>query len=298
MAGERIIDISDSAVSLNVRDAQLRICLEQGGEVTTPLSELAALVISNPAVTMTQAVIAGLAENGGAAVICDRKHLPAAVMLPVQAHVTQTERFAAQARMSTPLRKRLWQQIVRCKIAAQSRLLLDLHGGDGGLGAMVARVRSGDGTHLESQAAQRYWPLLFGDPRFRRGREGPDQNAHLNYGYAVLRAVVARALCGAGLHPSLGLQHHNRYDPFCLANDLMEPFRPIIDRAVYGWVQDHDPSALLDKKAKAWLIAPLMGAYVWEGECRSLFDLVARAASSLARAITSSKPIALEIAAV
>lgn len=298
MGAERIIDISDSAVSLHVRDAQLRIRLEHGGEVTTPLSELAALVISNPAVTMTQAVIAGLAENGGAAVICDRKHLPAAVMLPVQAHVTQTERFAAQARMSAVLRKRLWQQIVRAKIGAQARLLLELHGADGGLAAMAARVCSGDSTHLESQAAQRYWPLVFADPHFRRGREGPDQNAHLNYGYAVLRAIVARAVCGAGLHPSLGLQHHNRYDPFCLANDLMEPFRPVVDRAVYGWIQDHDPAAPLDKQAKAWLIAPLMAAYVWEGESRSLFDLVARTAASLARAITSVAPPCLEIPGV
>lgn len=295
MPAKRIIDISDSAVSLNVRDAQLRIRLETGGEVTAPLSDLAALVISNPAVTMTQAVIAGLAENGGAAVICDRKHLPAAVMLPVQAHVTQTERFAAQARMSAPLRKRLWQQIVRAKIDAQSRLLHELHGDDGGLAAMAARVRSGDSTHLESQAAQRYWPLLFADPCFRRGREGPDQNTHLNYGYAVLRAVVARAVCGAGLHPSLGLQHHNRYDPFCLANDLMESFRPIVDRAVYSWVQDHDAAAPLDKQAKAWLLAPLMAAYEWQREERSLFDLVARTAASLARAITSCPPVPLEI---
>ncbi|MGH9467240.1 MAG: type II CRISPR-associated endonuclease Cas1, partial [Terriglobales bacterium] len=247
MNAARIVDVADNAISLSVRDAQLRVRLAGGGEMTTPLSELAALVISNPAVTMTQAVIAGVAEGGGATVICDRKHLPAAVMLPVQVHVTQTERFSAQVRMTAPLRKRLWQRIVIAKIRAQARLLDSLHGDDSGLAQMAARVRSGDGANLEGQAAQRYWPRLFRDPHFRRGREGPDQNSHLNYGYAVLRAVVARALCGAGLHPSLGLQHHNRYDPFCLANDLMEPFRPIVDRAVYLWVQDHDPSLPLDR---------------------------------------------------
>lgn len=298
MGADRILDIADSAACLNVRDAQLRIRLADGAELSTPLADLAALVISNPAVVMTQAVITGLAENGGAAVICDRKHLPAAVMLPVQAHVTQTERFAAQARMSAPLRKRLWQQIVRAKLGAQSRLLLELHGEDGGIGAMAVRVRSGDSGFLEARAAQIYWPRLFADPRFRRGREGPDQNAHLNYGYGILRAVVARALCGAGLHPSLGLQHHNRYDPFCLANDLMEPFRPVVDRAVYAWVREHDASAPLNKEAKAALLAPLMASYVWQNELRSLFDLLARASASLARAITVGKPLALEIAEV
>lgn len=281
----RILDISESAAALQVRHQQLVVRLGGGEEVTTPLVELAALVISNPRVVMTQAVIAGMAEHGGAVVVCDANHLPAAMMLPVQAHVTQTERFGNQAKMSLPLRKRLWAQIVRAKIGAQARLLRELHENDGGLGAMAARVRSGDSGHLESQAAQRYWPLVFGDPRFRRGREGPDQNAHLNYGYAVLRALTARAVCGAGLHPSLGLQHHNRYDPFCLANDLMEPFRPLVDRAVCGWIQEHDPAAPLEKAAKAWLVSPLLQDFLWRGERRSLFDWLARAASSMAAAI-------------
>ena len=148
---------------------------------------------------------------------------------------------------------------------------------------MAERVRSGDSGHLEAQASQRYWPLLFADPEFRRGREGPDQNSHLNYGYAILRATVARGLCAAGLHPSLGLQHHNRYDAFCLASDLMEPFRPVVDRAVYGWVQDHDATLPLDKEAKAWLLQPFLRRYPVEQEDRTIFDLVARAASSMAR---------------
>jgi CRISPR-associated protein Cas1 len=281
---DRIIDISDCPATLHVRYSQLVIAPEGGAEVTTPLADLAVLVISHPRVLISQAVISGLAENGGSVVICDGKYLPVAMMLPLQAHTTQSERFARQAQAPLPLRKRLWQQIVQAKIRAQGQLLRELHGNDAGLIAMAERVLSGDSTHLESQASRRYWPLLFGDPKFHRGREGPDQNNHLNYGYAVLRAIAARALCAAGLHPSLGLQHHNRYDAFCLANDLMEPFRPVVDRTVYHWIQEHDPALPLEKAAKAFLIAPLMRRYEHEGESRTLFDLAARVASNLARA--------------
>ncbi len=286
---DRILDISEAPATLHVRYAQLVIEPESGPEVTTPLSELAVLVISHPRVLMTQSVISGMAEAGGSVVICDGKHLPVAMMLPLQAHTTQAERFAQQALAPLPLRKRIWQQIVRAKIAAQGRLLRELHGNDAGLLAMAERVRSGDTSNLESQASRRYWPLLFHNPKFRRGGLGPDQNAHLNYGYAVLRATVARALCGAGLHPSFGVQHHNRYNPFCLADDLMEPFRPIVDRAVYQWVQDHDPEEPLDKEAKAWLLEPVLRRYVCEGESRTLFDLLARSAASVARAFLEKR---------
>lgn len=283
----RILDIADSAASLHVRLRQLIIRPAEGDEVSTPLAEVAAVVVSNPRVVITQAVVAGLAEHGGTLVVCGTDRLPAAMMLPLQAHVTQTERFALQVAMSLPARKRLWAQIVRAKISAQGRLLAALHGDDGGLAAMSRRVRSGDSGHLESAAAQRYWPRLFADPSFRRAREGPGQNPHLNYGYAVLRALTARALCGAGLHPSLGLNHHNRYDPFCLANDLMEPFRPVVDRAVFEWVSEHGSADPLDRVAKAALIAPLTQDWTAEGASRSPFDWLARAASSLAAALSN-----------
>ncbi len=281
---ERILDISDRPARLSVRLSQLVIEPDGADAVTTPMSEVAVLVLSQPQVSLTQAVVSGLAENGGSVVFMDGKHLPSAMTLPLQVHSTQTERFAAQISASLPLRKRLWQQLVRAKICAQGRLLRQLHGSDDGLLVMAERVRSGDAGHHESQAARRYWPLLFGDPHFRRGSQGPDQNSHLNYGYAILRATVSRALCSVGLHPSFGLQHHNRYDPFCLANDVMEPFRPVIDRAVYHWVQDHDPTEPLDKHAKAALLAPFLARYEIECESRTLFDGMARVASDLAAA--------------
>ena len=204
------------------------------------------------------------------------------MFLPLAVHCTQAERFAAQARAPLPKCKRLWQQLVRAKIRAQAEMLLDLHGTDHGLAALVTRVRSGDPTNVEAWAARRYWARLFIETDFRRHREDEDQNLLLNYGYAVLRAIVARAICGAGLHPSLGLHHHNRYNAFCLADDLMEPFRPTVDRSVAEYVATHDAVRELEAAAKQHIIADLTGRYLVNGEQRTLFDTAARVASSLA----------------
>lgn len=281
----RILEVTEGPARLHVRHGQLVIEPDGGMEVTTPLEELAALVVTHPRVQMTQAVVAGIAAQGGTVVVCDNTYLPAAMLLPMQAHFAQTERYAAQARMKEPLRKRLWQQLVRSKIRAQGRTLKDLRGEDAGLSAMAERVRSGDPDNLEAQAARRYWPLIFADPKFRRGSEGPDQNSHLNYGYAVLRGVVARAVCGAGLHPSFGLKHHNRYNPFCLADDVMEPYRPLVDGAVAKWIEEHDAAEPLGREAKQHLLQSVLGRFVSNGEERTLFDLVGRTAASLSRAV-------------
>ncbi|MCL2660426.1 MAG: type II CRISPR-associated endonuclease Cas1, partial [Acidobacteriaceae bacterium] len=230
---DRVIEIANPA-RLSVRDAQLVIERPRDEQLslpfTTPVSEIAVLLLAHPQVTLSQAVLSRIAEAGGSVVTIDRNFLPVSMQLPVQAHFLQTERFAKQMQLSLPSRKRLWQQIVRAKICAQGELLKELYGNDSGLVAMSAQVRTGDAGNLEAQAARRYWPLVFGDLKFKRGAEGPDQNRLLDYGYIVLRAAVARALCAAGLHPSIGLRHKNRYDAFCLAADVMEPFRPAVDR--------------------------------------------------------------------
>ena len=288
---DRIVEVSEGPARLSIRLDQLVIEPEGGTTVTTPVSELAALVVTHPRVQLTQSVISRISMAGGAVVFCDDKYQPAAMTLPLQAHFVQTERYSRQAQLSAPARKRLWQQIVRAKIRAQSRALLELHGSDEGLSNMAQRVRSGDPDNIEGQAARRYWPLLFQNPRFRRGSEGPDQNTHLNYGYALLRAAVARALCANGLHPSFGLQHHNRYDSFCLASDFMEPFRPLVDKKVAQWVREHDPAEPLDRRTKQVLLSVLADRYEAEGEERSLFDLLARAGASLVRVILGQDSI-------
>lgn len=282
---DRIVELADSVAHLSVRNAQLIIDPKDYDPVSLPLCDLAALVIAHPQVTLTQAVLAGAAEAGAAVIVCNEKRLPTAMLLPIDANYVQTERFAKQAQAPLPLRKQLWSQIVRAKIEAQARTLVAFRGEDFGLPALARIVRSGDSQNVEARASRRYWPALFGDPDFRRRREAEDQNRNLNYGYAVLRAIVARAICAAGLHPSLGMQHHNRYNPFCLADDLMEPFRPLVDYAVAAWVAEHGPRAEFGRQARAHLLTAITGRFRADGEIRTLFDIASRCASSLARVL-------------
>lgn len=307
---DRMIDLADTPARLNVRGELLVITLgddppkesseetdaapparkrhwqrppgEDKTEVTVPLSEIAAVIASHPRVSFSRAAVADLANAGAALIVCDDRRLPAAMLLPLQGHFVQAERFALQAQAPLPLRKRLWKQIVAAKIRAQGCLLEEIRGNPAGLPAMAARVRSGDPDNLEAQAARRYWPLLFDDPDFIRNHGGAGPNALLNYGYTVLRAVVVRAVCASGLHPSFGLHHHNRYDTFRLASDLMEPFRPVVDRAVVLYCESTGADSPLDADAKAELLGALGERYELDGESRSLFDIAARAASSLA----------------
>lgn len=278
----RIVDFSEAPARLRVRLAQLIVQRQDLPEVSMPLADLAVMIVAHPQVTFTQAVLSGLALAGGVFVTCDGRNLPVGMLLPLAAHHTQAERFAAQAGAPLPIRKRLWQQIVRAKIKAQAALLTELHGTDHGVAVLAGRVRSGDPSNVEARAARRYWPNVFADLDFRRHRENEDQNILLNYGYAVLRAIVARAICAAGLHPSLGIHHHNRYNAFCLADDLMEPFRPAVDRAVAEYMGAHDEPYKLEAAAKQHIIGELTGRYMVDGEQRTLFDTAGRVASSLA----------------
>jgi len=278
---ERILDISDSPARLSVRYRNLVIAGEDDSRATVPFGDLAVLVVSNPRVTYTQAVLSELVSNEGAFVVCNKACLPVGMVLPLDSHYIQTERFRRQAAASRPTNKRLWRRIVRAKVAAQGRLLEKLHGDDRGLVDLASRVRSGDPSNVEARASRRYWPALFADESFRRRREAEDQNRFLNYGYAVLRAVVARAVAAAGLHPSLGIHHHNRYNSFCLADDLMEPLRPLVDEKVYSLVKKRGRDFPLDREAKAALIGVTRCRLKVEGRSRAFFDAVSRMAASL-----------------
>lgn len=276
---DRVVDLSEAGAHLSIRDGLLHIRAE-AGQVTVPLEELAVVMAAHPAVTFTHAALSSLAQAGVIVVCCDERRLPAAMLLPVQGHHIQAERFQRQAQVTEPTRKRLWQQLVKAKIAAQARVLAGRGQADEGLEAMVDRVRSGDPENIEAQAARRYWQRLFPDG-FRRDPLAEDQNRLLNYGYAVVRGVVARCVVGAGLHPSLGLNHHNRYNTFCLADDLIEPFRPLVDRVVAAWVDEHGPTAPFDRAAKTALLSAAMGRVHIDGEDRKVHDAAFRLASSL-----------------
>jgi len=280
---EHILDISERDGTLRVRHEQLIVESEGQVALSLPLDEIAAVVVSNRRITYTQPVLAGIAGHGGMLVVCDEKHLPVAMLMPLNTHFIQSERLRLQANVTKPACKRLWQQLVRAKLRAQGALLKRLHGEDHGLAEMARRVRSGDPENLEGQGAQCYWPVLFGDSGFRRARDADDLNRHLNYGYAVLRALVARAICAVGLQPGLGIHHHNRYDAFCLADDLMEPFRTLVDAVVVEIRRERGEAAPLDREGKGALLAPMQQRLRLEGQSRTLFDVLARCASSLVK---------------
>ncbi|MBU0743075.1 type II CRISPR-associated endonuclease Cas1 [bacterium] len=257
--------------------------------ISIHLPEVAAIVASHKRVVFTQSVLAGVAGNNGIVVVCDDKFMPVGMMLPLRGNSLQSEKFAQQAAAALPVKKRIWRQLVIAKVRAQGRLLKELNGDDSGLMAMAKKVKSGDSTNVEAQAARRYWVSLFGDDIFHRHRDGEDQNRFLNYGYSVLRAIVTRAICATGLHPALGVHHHNRYDTFCLSDDIIEPFRPIVDRAVHHVVKERGADAPMDQALRYALIRPLYDKYSVSGESRTLFDALTRTSASLAEVFAGNK---------
>ncbi len=251
-----------------------------------PARDIAVVVASHPQISYTQSVLSRLADAGAVFVSCDQARMPNGMFLPLAANGTQAERFQDQANASLPLRKRLWKEIVKSKIESQALALEYLTGHDRGIRLLKRRVSSGDKTNVEATAAKRYWGSLFGSRGFRRRVDAVDENQYLNYGYAVLRAIVARAICASGLHPTLGLHHHNKYNPFCLADDLMEPLRPLVDVAVSKIV---DPTDFLCTDDKKRIVAAVTSKLSVGGESREMFDCVAHMASSLSQVFAGKR---------
>ncbi len=223
---------------------------------TIPVEDIGVVVLDHPQITITQGLMAALLQNNCAIITCGPKHLPDGLLLPLCGNSVQNERFRSQIEASLPLRKQLLQQTVSQKISNQAAVLQYVIGIDhGNMLAWAGKVRSGDPDNLEARAAAYYWKNLFpGQNDFTRGREDGGANTLLNYGYAILRAVVARALVGRGLLPTLGIHHHNRYNAYCLADDIMEPYRPYVDKLVFDLLkQRYDEN--LDKGAKTALLS-------------------------------------------
>lgn len=209
---------------------------------TIPVEDIGLIVLDCPQITVTEGLLEALLENNCAVVTCDKSHLPVGLLLPLYGNKVQTERYAEQIAASLPLKKQLWQQTVQCKIRNQAAMLKYVTGVEArNMLIWADSVKSGDADNLEGRAAAFYWKTLFVDnPRFTRGDEDI-VNVMLNYGYAIVRAIVARALVGAGLIPTLGIHHHNRYDAYCLADDIMEPYRPYVDKLVVEVVEEGVP---------------------------------------------------------
>jgi CRISPR-associated protein Cas1 len=228
----RVVEVASDGRHLAVDRGFLTVA-EKGAEIgRIPLDDLAAVVANAHGLTYSNNLMVTLAARGVPVILCGPHHRPAAVVWPVDGHHAQAGRMSDQAQASAPLKKRLWQQIVQAKILAQGATLAAVGAEAGGFRLLARKVRAGDPKNVEAEAARRYWPLLFGQ-EFRRDTDGDGLNGLLNYGYAILRAATARAVMAAGLHPSLGLMHANRGNALVLVDDLMEPFRPLVDREVH-----------------------------------------------------------------
>jgi CRISPR-associated protein Cas1 len=284
----KTIEIATPGTRLSVALGQLLIERPEQPMARVPIEDLGVVVVDDSRATYTQTVFIECLAAGATIIVTGRDHLPAGMMLPLDGHHALTERHRAQAAAGVPLKKRLWQALVTAKLRQQGRLLKALHGQDGGLSALAGRVRSGDPDNFEAQGAQRYWPRLFGRD-FRRDRAASDANALLNYGYAVLRAAVARALVASGLIPSLGVWHHNRANPFCLADDMLEPWRPLVDAKVRSLIlPDTPPPTLDDRPTRAALLAIFNETVLVGGRRWPLLLGIEQSAASLAKAITSN----------
>jgi len=255
---------------LSLRDAQLVIKLpevekaanlteefKKANELTRPIEDLGVVVLDHKQITFTQGALEALLENNCAVITCDSNHMPVGLLLPLVGNTTQNERFRDQLDASQPLRKQLWQQTIQYKIRNQAAVLAQCSDAETKCMQVWANdVRSGDPDNLEARAAVYYWKSLFGHiPGFIRDREGVAPNNLLNYGYAILRAVVARSLVASGLLPTLGIHHHNRYNAYCLADDIMEPYRPYVDRLVVDIIEQYGIDIELSKDIKAELLS-------------------------------------------
>lgn len=239
-----------------VKTDSLPDAFKEQAEVTKPVEDIGIVVLDNKQITITSGVLEALLENNSAVITCDSKSMPVGLMLPLYGNTTQNERFRHQLDASLPLKKQLWQQTIRMKIENQATVLRKCKGEEMKcMRVWAADVKSGDPENLEARAAAFYWKNLFADiDDFTREREGIPPNNLLNYGYAILRAVVARALVTSGLLPTLGIHHHNRYNAYCLADDIMEPYRPYVDELIYGIVKSGIEYEELTKELKAQLL--------------------------------------------
>jgi CRISPR-associated protein Cas1 len=233
-----------SPVSLSLKNKQLVIQLKDDPHIVTrPIEDIGVVIVENQMVRMTVPLLNAFSDNNVAVIICDDHSMPKSMLMTLEGNETLQESYRFQMEASTPIKKQAWKQIIEAKIKNQCALL-NKTGKDGDvLKPFYMNVKSGDSDNREGTAARIYWSMLF-DSSFRRSRDGETPNSFLNYGYAILRAAVARALLGSGLYPAFGIFHRSRYNAFPLADDLMEPYRPFVDELVYRLFMDGSHSEL------------------------------------------------------
>ncbi len=279
---------------LEIAENERHLCIERGCVVIKhkqevlkriPTDTLGAIILSAAGCTLSKNFLATVAEQGIPVIICGKNYLPISLALPTGTHYKSLPVVTAQMQASPILKKRLWQQIITAKIHNQAQILQNntqnvqaAHQ----ISLLAKKVYSGDSDNKEAQAARLYWPALMGK-NFIRDRDGQDINVFFNYGYSILRAACARSLCGAGLLPLLGIQHHNSYNAFCLADDMMEPLRPFVDELVISCKALHSAHSI-EPKHKKVLAEILRTPLPFGGEKHTLFSVTSRMAFGLAKA--------------
>lgn len=270
---------------LKTLNDQLVVERRDTGEVKQiPIEDIGILILDHQQITITQVVMAKLLANNTALITCDEIHHPVGMLLNLDGNNLQSQRFKAQIEASVPLKKQLWQQTVTQKIYNQAvgltkqmveaRLLFNL----------AREVKSGDSENHEAQAATYYWKHLFPQfLEFRRERFGPPPNNLLNYGYAILRAMVARSLVGSGLLPTLGIHHRNQYNSYCLADDIMEPYRPFVDQVVCGIIRQNGKFLEMTPSMKVELLKIPQMDVIIKGQKSPMFTAIQRTTSSLSK---------------
>ena len=247
---------------LRFKDEQLVINLpetsilpEKDRVITIPIEDIGVVILENLQITITHQLVSALLKNNVAIITCDERHMPIGLLMPLEGNTTQSERFIHQVNASEPLRKQLWQQTIRQKTLNQAAVLKQEGRKIENMKYWADQVKSGDTENHEGRSAAYYWGELFDSSLdFRRDPEGFAPNNLLNYGYAILRATVARSLVASGLLPTLGIHHHNRYNAYCLADDIMEPYRPYVDQLVLKILEMGEMPDELTKEHKAKLL--------------------------------------------
>lgn len=296
---KRILCFSNPAY-LSLKDGQLVIrypeieksdipdSLKKQSKITVPIEDIGVVVLDNKQITITQALLENLLENNSAVITCDASHLPVGLLLPLCGNTTQNERFRTQIDASLPLKKQLWQQTIQCKIINQAAILLKMNGVIvNNMQVWANNVKSGDSTNLEARAAVYYWNNLFPEiSHFTRKQEGCPPNNLLNYGYAILRAIIARALVSSGMLPTLGIHHHNRYNAYCLADDIMEPYRPYVDKLVIEIIRSgYEYDTITNPIKEKLLSIPVLEVLI-NGQRSPLMNAVSVTTASLYRCFT------------
>ena len=285
-------------IYLSLRNAQLVLhipevennktlpeAIKKEAERTIPIEDIGVVILDNRRITITSGAMEALLENNCAVITCNQKSMPVGLLLPLCGNTTQNERFRSQLEASLPLRKQLWQQTIKQKILNQEHVLrINTAQETKCMRVWSNDVRSGDSDNLEARAAAYYWKNVFTTyPNFVRDREGTPPNNLLNYGYAILRAIIARALVGSGLLPTLGIHHHNRYNAYCLADDIMEPYRPYVDQLVLDIIQCNLEISDITRDFKMQLLGIPMLDVVINGKRSPLMIAAQQTTASLAR---------------